>query len=92
MITYQSVLTPISDLFLLSEVATMWQTDGTAHKLKPRSFHKSAHLQVHLADFHSQCELCLTQYSFVLIVPLFFKPSSDYNLLSISSPAVRKEI
>ena len=30
----------------------MWQTDGAAHKLKPRSFHKSAHLWVHSADFH----------------------------------------
>ena len=30
----------------------MRQTDSTAHKLKPRSFHKSAHLQVHSVDFH----------------------------------------
>ena len=30
----------------------MQQTDSTAHKLKPRSFHKSAHLRVHSADFH----------------------------------------
>ena len=30
----------------------MRQTDGAAHKLKPRSFHKSAHLQVHSVDFH----------------------------------------
>ena len=35
-----------------SEVATMWQTDSAAHKLKPRLFHKSAHLQVHSVDFH----------------------------------------
>ena len=35
-----------------SEVATTRQTDGAAHKLKPRSFHKSAHLRVHSADFH----------------------------------------
>jgi len=28
-------LTPILDFFLLSEVATTWQTDGAAHKLKP---------------------------------------------------------
>ena len=53
MATYQLALTPISDFFLSSEVATMQQTDGTAHKLKPRSFHKSAHLQVHSVDFHS---------------------------------------
>ena len=39
--TYQSVLTSISDFSPSSEVATIWQTDGTAHKLKPRSFHKS---------------------------------------------------
>ena len=30
----------------------MRQTDSVAHKLKPRSFHKSAHLRVHSADFH----------------------------------------
>ena len=30
----------------------MWQTDGVAHKLKPRSFHKSTHLQVHSVDFY----------------------------------------
>ena len=35
-----------------SEVATMRQTDGAVHKLKPRSFHKSTHLRVHSADFH----------------------------------------
>ena len=46
------VLTPILDFFLFSEIVTMQQTDGTTHKLKPRLFHKSAHLQVHLADFH----------------------------------------
>ena len=52
-VTHQSALTPISDFFLLSEVATMQQTDSVVHKLKPRSFHKSAHLQVHSADFYS---------------------------------------
>jgi len=45
MVTHQSALTSISDFFLSSEVATMWQTDSTAHKLKPRLFHKFAHLQ-----------------------------------------------
>ena len=52
--TYQSALTLISDLFLFlsSEVAIMWQTDGAVHKLKPRSFHKSAHLRVHSVDFY----------------------------------------
>ena len=33
-------------------VAGKNQTDGAVHKLKPRSFHKSAHLQIHSADFH----------------------------------------
>jgi len=50
--THQSALTPISDFFLLSKVATTQQTDSAAYKLKPRSFHKSAHLQVHSMDFH----------------------------------------
>jgi len=52
MMTHQSVLPPTWTFSPSSEVATMWQTDGTAYKLKPRSFHKSAHLQVHSADFH----------------------------------------
>ena len=52
MVTYQSALIPILDFSLSSEVATTWQTDGTAYKLKPRLFHKSAHLQVHSVDFH----------------------------------------
>ena len=42
--TYQLALTLILDFFLLSKVMTMQQTDSTAHKLKPRSFHKSAPL------------------------------------------------
>jgi len=44
MVTYQSALTLISDFFLPSEVATTWQIDSAAHKLKLRSFHKFAHL------------------------------------------------
>ena len=44
MVAHQSALIPILDLFPLSEVATMQQTDNTAHKLKPRLFYKSAHL------------------------------------------------
>ena len=28
----------IPDFFLLSEIVTIWQTDSTAHKLKPRLF------------------------------------------------------
>ena len=27
-------------------------TDGVAHKLKPRSFHKSTYLQVYSVDFY----------------------------------------
>ena len=30
----------------------MQQTDGIAHKLKPRLFHKSTHFWVHSMDFH----------------------------------------
>ena len=52
MVTHQSALTPILDFFLSSEVATMQQIDSTAHKLKPRIFHKSTHLQVYSVDFH----------------------------------------
>jgi len=52
MATHQSALTSILDFFLSSEVVTMWQTDGTAHKLKPRLFYKSTYLQVHFADFY----------------------------------------
>jgi len=44
MVTHQSALTSISDFFLSSKVVTTWQIDGTAYKLKPRPFHKSAHL------------------------------------------------
>ena len=33
------------------------------HKLKPRSFYKSAHLQDNLVDFHLWCELYLTVLS-----------------------------
>ena len=52
MATHQSALTSILDFFPSSEVVTMWQTDGVAHKLKPRSFYKFVHLQVHSVDFH----------------------------------------
>jgi len=44
MATQQSVLTLTSDFFLSSEVVTMQQIDSIAYKLKPRLFHKSAHL------------------------------------------------
>ena len=52
MMAHQSVLTPILDFFPLSKVATMQQTDNTAHKLKSRLFHKSAYLWVHSMDFY----------------------------------------
>ena len=52
MAIHQSVLTSTQTFPPSSEVVTMWQTDGAAHKLKPRSFHKSTHLQVYSADFH----------------------------------------
>jgi len=52
MAIHQSVLTPTQTFFPSSEVVTMWQTDSAAHKLKPRSFHKSAQLRVYSADFH----------------------------------------
>ena len=57
--TPKSALTPNSDFFLLSEIATTWQIDSTIHKLKPRLFHKSTHLWDYLANFHPQYELCL---------------------------------
>jgi len=52
MVIHHSALTPILDFPPSSEVATMWQTDSTAHKLKPRSFHKSTHLRVYSMDFY----------------------------------------
>ena len=52
MATYQLALISISDFFPSSEVVTMWQIDSAAYKLKPRLFHKSAHLQVHSVNFH----------------------------------------
>ena len=52
MVTYQSVLTPTWTFSPLSEVVTTWQIDSAAHKLKPRSFHKSTQLWVHSVDFY----------------------------------------
>ena len=59
--SHHSALTPILDFSPSSEVATMWQTDSTAYKLKPRSFHKSTHFRVHSADFHPGMN-CTWQY------------------------------
>ena len=67
MAAYQSVLTSILEFFFLLEIATTQQTDSTAHKLKPRSFHKSIHLQVYLVDFYFWYELHLIQYYLELL-------------------------
>ena len=53
MATHHSALTSILDFFPSPEVVTTWQTDGAAHKLKPRSFHKSAHFWVHSGMNHT---------------------------------------
>ena len=88
MATHQLVLTPILDFFLLLEIATMWQTDSTAYKLKPKSFYKSAHLQAYLADFYLWYELCLTTLyntvdketkKFNLVPNFLCKSSWDFN-------------
>jgi len=47
MATHQSVLTSTQTFFLSSEVVTMQQTDGAAHKLKPRLFYKSISVDFH---------------------------------------------
>ena len=52
MAIHQSVLTFISDFFLLSKVMTMQQTDSVVHKLKPRLFYKLTYLQAYLVDFY----------------------------------------
>jgi len=36
MVTHQLGLIPISDFFLSSEVATMWQTNSTAYKAEAK--------------------------------------------------------
>ena len=69
MVTQQSVLTSTRTSSPSSEVVTMRQTDGAAHKLKPRSFHKSAHLRVHPADFHPSVN-CTWHLSTSLSTPL----------------------
>jgi len=61
MAIYQLALIPILDFFLSFEVMTMQQTDSAAYKLKPRLFHKSAHLWVHSVDFHPSVN-CTWQY------------------------------
>jgi len=61
MATHQSVLTPTQTFSPSSKVVTTRQTDGTAHKLKPRSFHKSTYLWVYPVDFHPSVN-CIWQY------------------------------
>ena len=89
MVTHQSVLTSTQTFSPSSEVVTTQQTDGAAHKLKPRSFHKSAHLWVHSADFHPSVNHAWQYYQtpksavaseqFCLLNPL-----SQFHLQSIS--------
>ena len=81
MATHQSALTSISDFSPSSEVATTWQTDSAAHKLKPRLFHKSAHLWVHSADFHPGVN-CAWQYYQTLKSAIAFKQFCLLNPLS----------
>jgi len=56
----------------------MRQTDGAAHKLKPRSFHKSAHLRVHSADFHPGVNRAWQYYQ----TPKFAVASEQFRLLN----------
>ena len=66
----------------------MQQTDGTVHKLKPRSFHQSTHLKVYFTDFHSQCELCLTGYN--TIVEEVLRRMAENNLFVKPEKCVQK--
>ena len=58
-----------SDFSFSSEVATTQQTDSAAHKLKPRLFHKSAHLWVHSVDFHPGVNHAWQSFSVSLSYP-----------------------
>ena len=51
-VIHQSVLTPILDFFLSSEVAITQQLDSTTYKLKPRLFYKFTYLQANSTDFY----------------------------------------
>jgi len=87
MVTHQSVLTSISDFFLSSKVVTMQQTDSAAHKLKPRSFHKSAYLRVYSVDFHPSVNhawhgLSNSTISKIANLPIIFS-TSDWTIVSI---------
>jgi len=76
MAIHQLVLTSILNFSLPLEIVTIWQTDSIAHKLKPRLFHKSTYLWVHLADFYSQCKLHLTVLSDSQVCCSFWAVSS----------------
>jgi len=62
------------DFFLPSEVVTTWQTDSAAHKLKPRSFHKSAQVWVHLVDFHPGVNCAWHRYYLIDNIDLYIDP------------------
>jgi len=81
MATHQSVLTSILDFFPLSEVATIQQTDGAAHKLKSRLFHKFAHLWVHFTDSHPSVNHAWQYYQ----TPKFAVTSKQFCLLNPQS-------
>ena len=73
--THHLVLTSISDFFPSSEVATTRQTDSAVHKLKPRSFHKSAYFQVHSSvnytwQYYQTPKSAVTSEQFHLLNPL----------------------
>ena len=72
-----------SDSSPLSEVATTWQTDSAAHKLKPRSFHKSAHLWVHSVNFHPSVNH--TWQVIVLVISLEFAKKQGFKLKKIEN-------
>ena len=81
MVTHQSVLTSTWTFPPSSEVVTMRQIDGAAHKLKPRSFHKSAHLQVYSADFHPSVNRAWQYYQ----TPKSAVASEQFRLLNLLS-------
>jgi len=72
-VTHQSALTSILDLSLSFKVATMWQTDGTAYKLKPRSFHKFVHLWVHFVDFYPSVNYTWHYVNKALFIVMYIK-------------------
>ena len=60
-------------------IVTTQQTDSTAHKLKPRLFHKSAQLQVHSADFHPSVNCIWHNYTVWFILYLIEKSLASIN-------------